>query len=108
MNRRMQMMGVEAPSQKELKALISYLQRHAQKPIDPEKYADLSTRAGAAFRATCGQCHTLPDPRQHTAQEWPGVVARMGRHLAAVKEPPDETVFSQIIGFLQRHSREEK
>jgi hypothetical protein len=65
MNRRMQMMGdgmiggMMGPGMRgmmELKRLpkgirgsIGYLQKHAQKPVDPEKYAELSTPAGKSW-----------------------------------------------------------
>jgi hypothetical protein len=33
------------------------------------------------FRLACGQCHVLPDPRRHTAKEWPAVVERMQKNM---------------------------
>lgn len=102
------MMSIEAPTETELRVLIGYLQRHAQKPLDPEEYEDLdlSTGAGKPFRTTCAQCHALPDPKQHTAQEWPAVVTRMQRNMVAMgKSVPDKATLEEIIEFLQRHSR---
>jgi len=66
MNRRMRMMsgmmhGISAPSDSELKTLVTYLQQHAQKPMDKSKYTDLNTPAGKSFQAICSQCHALPD-----------------------------------------------
>lgn len=46
-------------------------------PIDNTRYTDLSAPAGILFEATRLLCHVLPDPKQHTADEWPGVVERM-------------------------------
>jgi mono/diheme cytochrome c family protein len=123
MNRRMQMMsggmmgggmmrgmmGIEAPTEAELRILIGYLQKHAQKPLDPEDYKDLDLSAGAGkfFRVTCAQCHALPDPKQHTAQEWPAVVDRMKRNMVAMGKPvPNETTIEEIVAFLQQHGRE--
>ena len=117
MNMRMQMMGgmmggmmgVAAPDPVQLKILLGYLQRHAQKPIDAASYPDLDTPTGQAFSTTCMQCHALPDPRQHAAQEWPSVVARMRGHMAAMgKILPDETATDEIVDFLQRHSTARK
>lgn len=45
--------------------------------IDNTRYTDLSAPAGILFEATRSLCHVLPDPKQHTADEWPGVVERM-------------------------------
>lgn len=113
MNMRMQMMGgmmgVAAPDPVQLKILLGYLQRHAQKPIDAAAYPDLDTPPGRAFGTTCMQCHALPDPKQHTAQEWPSVVARMRDHMTAMgKILPDETTTDEIVDFLQRHSTAQK
>ena len=103
------MMGVVAPDPVQLKILLGYLQRHAQKPIDAAAYPDLDTPPGLAFGTTCMQCHALPDPRQHTAHEWPSVVARMRGHMAAMgKIVPDETTTNEIVDFLQRHSTARK
>jgi len=100
------MMGVVAPSRVELDILLDYLQKHAQEPIDAAKYPDLNTQAGQAFSTSCVQCHALPDPRQHTAQEWPAVVGRMRGHEAAMgKFVPDKTTTAEIIDFLRRHGR---
>jgi cytochrome c2 len=116
MNMRMQMMGgmmggmmmggtgLAAPNRQELEILLAYLQKHAQEPIDAAKYPDLNTQAGQAFSAICMQCHALPDPRQHTAQEWPAVVGRMRGNMTTMgKIVPDETTTEEIIDFLRRH-----
>ncbi|MHB8744103.1 MAG: hypothetical protein ACYC9L_13365 [Sulfuricaulis sp.] len=119
MNGRMQMMSggmmgggmmeVSAPTAPELSTLIEYLQQHAQQPIDVTQYPDLSTPAGKVFHTVCTQCHALPDPMQHTAIEWPAVVARMKKNMSIMsKEIPDDTATQAITGFLQRHAREPK
>jgi cytochrome c5 len=119
MNGRMQMMsrgmmgggvmGVSAPSAPELNRMIEYLQKHAQQPMDITQYPDLNAPAGKAFHAVCAQCHALPDPKQHTAIEWPAVVARMKKNMSIMgKDVPDDTTTRAITGFLQRHAREPK
>jgi len=98
------MMSVRAPSAKELDILLAYLQQHAQKPLTAS-YPDLDSPAGQAFRATCSQCHALPDPTQHTAADWPGVVGRMQRNMAVMgKTVPDAMTIKEIVGFLQHHA----
>ncbi|MGH8727583.1 MAG: hypothetical protein ACREV9_05395 [Burkholderiales bacterium] len=105
------MRGVEAPDDDEVAELNSYLQRHGQQPIEPARYADLDTPEGRAFSAACSQCHTLPDPKGHSAREWPEVVERMKKHLAWVGVvSSNRTVATprlavdKIIEFLQRNS----
>lgn len=119
MNLRMQMMGhmgmmmggmgmmgrIEAPSERELDVILSYLQQHAQRPIGEELRGALETKAGHAFQSICAQCHALPDPKQHTAQEWPAVVDRMKVHETTLgKLVPDETETREIIGFLRQYA----
>ncbi len=75
------MAGVAAPTAEESKVLISYLRKHAQKPLDPAKLPEINQPTAEAFRVACQQCHVLPDPRRHTAREWPAVVARMQKNM---------------------------
>ena len=116
MNQRMQMMSgrgmmgkmhdIEAPADGELETLIAYLQKHAQKPIDKTQYEDLDTSAGKLFGDVCAQCHALPDPKQHTVDEWPAVVQRMTRNMEAMGKPvPQRDALKTILGFLQKHAR---
>jgi hypothetical protein len=75
------MAGVKAPSVAENDALVAYLQKHAQKPLDARKYPEAYTAAGEPFRLACNQCHVLPDPKRHTAEEWRAVVSRMQENM---------------------------
>ena len=75
------MAGVKAPAPEETLALIAYLQKHAQTPLDPKRYPEVNRRSGEAFRLACSQCHVLPDPQRHTAAEWRAVVARMQENM---------------------------
>lgn len=111
MNRRMRMMSgmmhdISAPPDNELKTLVTYLQQHAQKPMDKSKYTDLNTPIGKSFQAICSQCHALPDPKQHTADEWPGVVGRMTQNMKTMGKPlPDQTTLETVVKFLQTHAK---
>lgn len=75
------MTGLSTPTDEEARVLVAYLKKHAQAPLDPKKIPAIDTPAGEAFRIACQQCHVLPDPRRHTAAEWPAVVARMERNM---------------------------
>ena len=107
------MAGVQAPSQEETRALNSYFARHAQKPLDPRKYPDVDTAAGEAFRLACNQCHVLPDPKRHTAREWPAVVARMQQNMlwmnrvVGSQPVPGEPQLrvDEINAFLRKYAR---
>jgi hypothetical protein len=107
------MAGVSAPSAEESRVLIAYLQQNAQKPLDPVALPQVNTPAAEAFRLACQQCHVLPDPRRHTAREWPAVVARMQANMEWMnrvvgskpgKDEPQLRV-EDINAFLARHAR---
>jgi cytochrome c2 len=107
------MAGVVAPEPGETKALVAYLRRHAQKPLDPKRYPEVNSPAGESFRVACNQCHALPDPRRHSAQEWRAVVARMQKNMewmnrvVGTKPLPGELQLriEDINAFLARHAR---
>jgi hypothetical protein len=107
------MAGVEAPDEDEKKALVAYLRRHAQKPLDPKKYPEVFRPSGEAFRVACNQCHVLPDPKRYTAKEWPRVVARMEKNMewmnrvVGSKPVPGEPRLriEDINAFLARYAR---
>lgn len=70
-----------------------------------QAYPDLDTPAGRLFAQTCSQCHALPDPRQHTAAQWPSVVARMELHMKQSNMPlPGEPEIKDIDAFLEQHT----
>lgn len=106
------MAEVQVPAGDELAVLRGYLQKHGQREIDPNHPA-LATRPGQMYSIACSQCHALPDPRRHTAREWPAVVERMKGHMAwaNVIVGPDslrttpELRTDEIVRLLQRHSR---
>ena len=75
------MAGVKAPSEDEARIIVAYLRKHAQRPLDPKRYPEVNRPSGEAFRLACNQCHVLPDPKRHTAAEWPEVVARMQENM---------------------------
>lgn len=107
------MAGVLAPSAAEEAALVAYLARHAQRPLDPQRYPEVFRPAGEAFRLACQQCHVLPDPKRHTAAEWRAVVARMERNMQwmnrVVGNQPmrgePQLRIQDINRFLARHAR---
>ena len=109
-----ELMGdVSAPSDDEVADLVEYLRRNGQQPIDSARYADLASPEGRVFANACSQCHVLPDPKSHTAKEWPEVVERMKKNLAWIGVvAPNRTVggeprleVEQILTFLERNSR---
>jgi hypothetical protein len=107
------MVGVSAPTGDETKVLVAYLRKHGQRALDPKKYPDVDKPEGQSFKLACRQCHALPDPRRHTAKEWPAVVARMEKNMQWMNrvvgnypvpgEP--QLKIEEIVDFLVRHAK---
>jgi len=107
------MAGVKAPREEETQAIVSYLQKYAQTPLDTRRYPEVNRPSGEAFRLACNQCHVLPDPKRHTADEWPKVVARMQENMewmnrvVGSRPIPGEPQLRvrDILAFLEKHAR---
>ena len=107
------MAGVKAPREDETRAIVSYLQKYAQAPLDTQRYPEVNQPSGEAFRLACNQCHVLPDPKRHTADEWPKVVARMQENMewmnrvVGSQPVPGEPQLriEEINAFLRRYAR---
>jgi len=107
------MAGVAAPTAEETRVIAAYLQKHAQAALDPALYPEVGRPSGEAFRVACNQCHVLPDPKRHTADEWPRVVARMQENMewmnrvVGSKPVPGEPQLrvEEINAFLRRHAK---
>ena len=106
------MAHVRAPTPQEVTTLTRYLQKHGQNEISSAHPA-LKTTAGQMYSLACSQCHALPDPRRHTARQWPAVVERMRGHMAwanvivgasELRTIPELNT-AEIVRLLQRHAR---
>jgi cytochrome c5 len=100
------LMRTITPPEEDWAILESYLDTHAQVPLDKKQTSDLDTPAGKAFQETCSQCHGAPSPATHTTNEWPRVVLRMKSHIIRTgKTMPSQDGLMQIIEYLQTHSK---
>jgi hypothetical protein len=107
------MAGVQAPTDEEARQLLAYLRQNSQRALDPRMYPEVESPAAQSFRLACNQCHVLPDPRRHTAREWPAVVQRMeqnmqwmNRVVGSRRDPREPQLrIDEIVRFLQRHAR---
>jgi len=69
---------VAVPDDAERTVILEYMLAHAFQVTS----GDLPDAPGKdRFVATCSQCHGLPDPKQHAAQDWVAVVRRMNVHM---------------------------
>ncbi len=96
------MMGrIEMPSPDQQRTILAYLQAHALRAV-PEHRA-LAGAGSELFQQVCARCHALPDPGQHTAAEWPGVVERMRTHMEQSKIPGiTDQQANEIVEYLDR------
>lgn len=95
------MMAVEVPTVHEREELFAYLKQYALRSIEPEKLGSPDTPGFALFRTTCSQCHALPDPALHTAEEWPSVVTRMRENMEVLGKPViTDRERDEIVGYL--------
>lgn len=104
--------SVQAPDEEQTHALLIYLKRHAQQPIEKRRYPDLATQ-GWSFREACSQCHALPDPASRPAAQWREIVERMVRNMQWMnrvvgsrrdgREPRLE--IEGIVAYLERNAR---
>ena len=100
------LMRTITPPEKDWAILETYLETHAQVPLNRKQTSGLNTPAGKAFQETCSQCHGAPDPATHTSNEWPRVVLRMKSHILRTgKNMPSQDGLMQVIEYLQTHSK---
>ena len=81
MEGRFGMRGIKAPSSHEEEVLLEYLKSHAMKALAPGTVPTPDSPNASLFQQVCSRCHALPDPKLHTAAEWPGVVERMRKNM---------------------------
>lgn len=72
-------LNVKVPTMSERFVLLQYLTAHALRTSDPETLPAGPGRP--AFVETCGRCHAVPDPKVHSAEDWPVVYARMEQNM---------------------------
>lgn len=91
--------AVPAPSAAERIVLSEYLTGNALRVAEMQ----LPELAGyGAFESACSVCHELPDPRQHSSEDWAAVVRRMSGHMEDILgEALPREGYEEITGYLQ-------
>lgn len=73
--------------------------------VSPADLAEPAEPGARLFVRYCATCHALPSPALHAPAEWPAVVARMGRNMAAVGRPgPAPSEARAIAEYLARQA----
>lgn len=100
------MMGIMAPSPQEEEVLLEYLKTHAMKALVPGIVPTPNSPNASLFQQGCSLCHALPDPRLHTADEWPGVVERMRKNMEVMGKPViTDQERDGIVAYLRMNAR---
>jgi cytochrome c5 len=95
--------GVPIPTTAERQVMLQYL-------IDNSLQVSVSLPAGPGrefFEETCTNCHDLPDPQQHSSEDWVAVVRRMMDHMTTMLGwtlTPDQ--YSRIVLYLETASKQ--
>ena len=71
--------------------------------VDPATLPDRDSPGAQILQSRCIQCHGLPAPNQHSAQQWPGIVERMQQRMAMMAQRP----MGMMRGDIQPLSNEE-
>ncbi|MFI5323344.1 MAG: c-type cytochrome [Thermodesulfobacteriota bacterium] len=102
----MGMMWMKAPSAEEQEIIVAYLKAHSLKPMTPGSLPSPESPGAISFKNTCSQCHALPDPKLHNAEEWSGVVERMRVNMQTMGKPViTEVEKEKIVGYLSQYSK---
>jgi cytochrome c5 len=83
--------------------ILNYLTANALK-VSAANQPDFPGRE--QFETTCGACHELADPKQHTPADWFVVVRRMGEHMREIlgQELTNEEI-QEIVLYLEKASQ---
>lgn len=83
--------------------------------MDPALLPAPDSEGARLLQRYCAQCHNLPGPGLHTAEEWPAVVQRMNRRMQMMGrhgmmmmgeiEAPSRRQISEILDYLQTHAQ---
>jgi mono/diheme cytochrome c family protein len=92
-------LGVQVPTAAQRYTILSYLLANSLKVSGTVLPAG---KGRDEFSAVCSQCHSLPDPRVHSPQDWPAVYSRMERNMERMQvQPPSATLTGDILLYLQ-------
>jgi cytochrome c5 len=100
------MMNARPMTREEIHAVLRYLEEHGLTALSEGDIRGLTTKDAETFKEVCSRCHDLPDPKQFTQEEWPGIVAAMKENMMDMEVPlPSPEEEEQILQFLRESSR---
>jgi cytochrome c5 len=94
---------VPVPTAAERVVLSAYMLEHALRVTEA---ALPDGRGKSQFVTRCSRCHELPDPRQHSSEDWVTVVSRMREHMEVMlRETPPQSELRDIMLYLGEVTR---
>jgi cytochrome c5 len=66
----------------------------------PENLPERDARGAALLQAYCVQCHWIPAPQMHTADEWPILVRRMRMRASTLRARMGGPHTSELVGQI--------
>jgi cytochrome c5 len=82
--------------------------------ISPEDLPEPDSPGARLVARYCGQCHNIPSPAMHSAQEWPAVADRMFYRMSMMSgsmemmmnvEPPTAEERKTIVAYLRKYAQ---
>lgn len=104
------MMGGGMMNRDEMKDMMQRMMPGMLPPeIKRENLPDPDSRGAKLLTHYCNQCHNLPSPAMHTAEEWPAVTSRMFARMSMMSgmmgiENPSSEEQLIIISYLKANS----
>ncbi len=78
--------------------------------VNPEDLPKPESKGAQLLVCYCTQCHNLPGPSMHTAEEWPAIADRMFRRMSRMSggmmmsvEMPSPEEQRRIVSYLESH-----
>ena len=98
-----------SPNQQSAKVPVAAI----PKGMIPEDLPDANARGATVLTLYCTQCHDLPTPYMHTANEWPAILQRMSKHTQDIRRGsgmmthimmPPEKDWNILQAYLTEHA----
>ena len=71
-------MGQGMMGQRQMKDMMQGMMSGILPPgIEPHNLPESESQGARVLSTYCSECHNLPSPRMHTAEDWPRVASRM-------------------------------
>ncbi len=80
-------------------------------PVRPESLPDPTNAGARVLVQYCTQCHAMPSPSAHGAQDWPFITRQMWVYIDEMKgelgvQAPSTAERVQLLTYLQAHALE--